>query len=283
MGDTVINDPDYGSKVPYYTVLRTEFGGNRDALMAQWGDKILVHPMDKTDNYIKRCVGVAGDTLEVRNGVLYIDGDISPLPEGGQTTWRIKTNGTPVDFETLEENTGIKLRWDNRDMEIMQLNASFRRDSGYTINMSDGDAAAFRKMGNVVSVNMLNIPYNDVYPFDQRYDWTIDDYGPIVIPKAGATVSLSENTLPLYQRLITVYEGHTLESQGGKFLIDGQPTDKYTFQYNYYWMMGDNRHNSQDSRFWGFVPETHVVGKASFIWFSWENGPRWNRLFRSIK
>jgi signal peptidase I len=283
MGDTVINDPDYGSKVPYYTVLRNEFGGNRESLMAQWGDKILVHPMDKTDNYIKRCVGVAGDKLQVKNGILYIDDKKSSLPEGGQTTWRIVTNGTPIDFENLHENAGIGLRWESKEMEIAQLNANFKRDSSYILNMGDADAAAFRKMSNVISVSMVNIPFNDVFPFDSRLNWTIDDYGPITIPRAGTTVPLNAETLPLYLRLITVYEGHTLESKGGQLLLDGKPASSYTFQYNYYWMMGDNRHNSQDSRFWGFVPETHVVGKASFIWFSWENGPRWNRLFKNIK
>lgn len=283
MGDTVINDEDHGSKDPYYSVLRRDFSGNRDALMAQWGDKILVHPMDKTDNYIKRCVGVPGDKLQVKDGLLYINDQKAFQAEGQQTTFRIKTNGTPIDFDNLKENTGINLRWDSKENEILQLNSMFARDSGYMVNMSYSDADAFRKIPNVKEVTQVIIPFSDLFPFDEHINWTIDDYGPLVIPKAGATVTLTKNNISIYRRLITNYEGHTLQETGNEFIIDGKTTTQYTFKYNYYWMMGDNRHNSQDSRFWGFVPETHVVGKASLIWFSWEGGPRWSRLFRSIK
>jgi signal peptidase I len=284
LGDTVINDPDYGSKMPYYDVLRKEFNGSREALMEQWGDKILVHPMDKADNYIKRCVAVAGDTLRVREGVLYINGQKAFQPEGGQTHYRIQTNGQPIDWAGLAENIGVSVRWEvNEEADVMALNEQFARDSSYIINLSDADAALIAKLPNVRSVNRFILPYSDLFPFVPGNVWTIDDYGPIWIPKAGATIPLNSQTLSLYQRVITVYEGHTLASGNNQYLIDGKPADQYTFKYNYYWMMGDNRHNSQDSRFWGFVPETHVVGKASFIWFSWENGPRWKRLFKSIK
>jgi signal peptidase I len=283
MGDTVINHPDYGSKVPYYDVLRKDYKGNREALMAEWGDQILVHPMDKTDNYIKRCVGVADDSIQVKEGVLYVNGKRGYQPEGSQIRYRIVTNGTPIDFNTLEENTGIDIRWEDKEFELQQLAMQFSSDSSYILNLTENDANAFKKMKNVKSVSILTIPYSDLFPFDNNYEWTIDDYGPIWIPKAGVTVPLNSKTLPLYRRLITVYEGHTLDETGNQLKIDGQPASNYTFKYNYYWMMGDNRHNSQDSRFWGFVPETHVVGKASFIWFSWENGPRWKRLFKNIK
>lgn len=284
MGDTVINHPDYGSKIPYYDVLRKDYKGNRDALMADWGDKILVHPMDKADNYIKRCVGIGGDKLEIKKGVLYINDSIAHQPVGSQTTYHVVTNGTPIDFTNLEENTGIELRWDvSKEADVMQLNAQFSADSSYILNMSEQDAGAFRKMKNVKSVEIYQLDYADLFPFDNTLNWTIDNYGPLTIPKAGATVTLNRQNLSLYQRIITVYEGHTLSLQDNDILVDGKKTNNYTFKYNYYWMMGDNRHNSQDSRFWGFVPETYVVGKASFIWFSWENGPRWKRLFSNIK
>ncbi|HSR37956.1 MAG TPA: S26 family signal peptidase, partial [Phnomibacter sp.] len=125
MGDTVINHPDYGSKVPYYDVLRKDYKGNREALMAEWGDQILVHPMDKTDNYIKRCVGVAGDSIQVKEGVLYVNGQRGYQPEGSQIRYRIVTNGTPIDFNTLEENTGIDIRWEDREFELQQLSMQF--------------------------------------------------------------------------------------------------------------------------------------------------------------
>jgi signal peptidase I len=122
-----------------------------------------------------------------------------------------------------------------------------------------------------------------LFPYEAALGWSTDNYGPLYIPKKGATITLSATNIAQYRRLITNYEGHTLEESNGQFIVDGKPTKQYTFGYNNYWMMGDNRDQSQDSRFWGFVPETHVVGKASLIWFSWENGPRWKRLFNTIK
>lgn len=284
LGDTVINHPDYGSKIPYYDVLRRDYRGNRDALWADWGDQIIVHPMDKADNYIKRCVAVAGDKLQLKKGILYINDTLAYQPEGSQTTYIIKTNGTPIDLANLDENTGISLRWDvSEESDIQQQNAQFANDSSYILNISPNDAAAFAKMTNVKEVKLLEIDYTDLFPFDSKLDWSIDNYGPITIPQSGKTIAINAANLSMYERIITVYEGHKLEKNGNTISIDGKAATTYTFQYDYYWMMGDNRHNSQDSRFWGFVPETHVVGKASFIWFSWENGPRWKRLFSNIK
>lgn len=146
------------------------------------------------------------------------------------------------------------------------------------------------KVPTVQKVQPYIFEYNDVdaqadfFPFDSvNFKNSVDNYGPVYIPKKGITVQLNKNNLPLYKRLITVYEGHALNEVGNQIILDGKVVSSYTFKYNYYWMMGDNRHNSQDSRFWGFVPETHVVGKASMIWFSWDGGPRWKRLFNFIK
>jgi signal peptidase I len=122
-----------------------------------------------------------------------------------------------------------------------------------------------------------------MFPHDTLYKWNPDNYGPLQIPGKGQTVTLTTENISFYRRIITTYEHNQLAEANGSFTINGKSTNTYTFKYNYYWMMGDNRHKSQDSRFWGFVPETHVVGKASLIWFSWDGGPRWSRLFKSIK
>jgi signal peptidase I len=123
----------------------------------------------------------------------------------------------------------------------------------------------------------------DIFPYDTTYGkWTIDNYGPLYIPEKGHTIPLDDKHFKRYERVIRAYEGNKVEVKAGVIMINDQPATTYTFKQNYYWLMGDNRHNSLDSRFWGFVPEDHVVGKASLIFFSWENGPRWNRLFKLI-
>jgi signal peptidase I len=124
---------------------------------------------------------------------------------------------------------------------------------------------------------------NRIFPYDELHRWTLDYFGPIWVPAKGATLTLTADNYSLYERAIRVYEKNDFRREGDRFLLNGQPVTTYTFKMNYYWMMGDNRHGSQDSRFWGFVPEDRIVGKASLIWFSWENGPRWNRLFRFVR
>ena len=157
------------------------------------------------------------------------------------------------------------------------------------ISLTASEAADITKLSYIKiqrskNENYVNYSKGRVFPYDAfHYNWDVDNYGKVWIPKKGATVTLSDSILPLYERAITVYEGHTLEKKADGIYIDNNKTSTYTFKYNYYWMMGDNRHNSQDSRFWGFVPETHIVGKASLIWFSWDKGPRWSRIFKNIK
>lgn len=272
-GDTIINLPDFGSKQPYYDVLRAYYGGNRDRLLAEY--PILVHPMDKTDNYIKRCTGVAGDKIQVKNGQLFVNDHPAFVPPGSQIDYNVPTNGKFISPETLNDQLGINTTAGLGDIEP---------DNGCTIiNMTPAEKEKVEQfVGGKCTIALYKkeavFPYNHI-----SESWTRDNYGPILIPHKGVAITLTADNIDIYLRLITVYEHNTFEDRDGKFFINGKETSAYTPKYNYYWMMGDNRHRSQDSRYWGFVPETHVVGKASLIWFSWNNGPRWSRLFRSIK
>ncbi len=282
-GDTIINLPEYGSANPYYTVLREEMSGNRAAMESKYGDDIIVHPMDKADNYIKRCVGIPGDMLQVKEGVLFVNGKPGETPAGSQSRYIVTTNGTQIDFDAIAENYDVDIRWENKDAELSQQYSIFQSQGFYLLNLDNEAVEKIRKLPMVTGVTIYYPETNSLFPYDTRYNWTVNNYGPIYIPQKGKTIPIDTANIAFYRRLITNYEGHTLEEKDNLIYIDGKPAKDYTFKYNYYWMMGDNRHNSQDSRFWGFVPETHIVGRASFIWMSWENGPRWNRLFKSIK
>ena len=278
-GDTIINLPDYGSKRPYYDVLREQFKGDRGALNDQF--PVIVHPMDKTDNYIKRCTGISGDIVQVKNGSLFINNQPAFVPSGSQTEYLIETNGTPFTEDFLKEGLGIEM--DNPGDQLRYIDNTKPRT--IVLNMTAEEAAKVKKQTNVKTM----VPYSDnfvgqTFPNDEiNYPWTVDNYGPLTIPKKGDVLQVNAQTIALYRRLIITYEQNTMEEVNGKFIINGKEATTYTTKYNYYWMMGDNRHRSQDSRYWGFVPETHVVGKASLIWFSWDKGPRWKRLFNSIK
>jgi signal peptidase I len=274
VGDTVIGE--YQSNLNYYDVLRDQYGGNREALLQR--DDIIVRPVDKRENFIKRCVGIPGDTIQLKEGVLYVNGKPGYVPEASATFYNVQTKGQYFDEDVLKEDFNVET-----DPERYQLRVG--NDMNYMIDLSAEEAARMKQLPYVQSIVKDVIPFNpNVFPNDTAYyKWSEDFYGPIWVPKKGATITLTPENIAFYRRIIAVYEHNTLEEKDGQFIINGKSTNQYTFTMDYYWMMGDNRHNSQDSRFWGYVPEDHVVGKASLIWFSWDGGPRWKRLFRSIK
>lgn len=267
-GDTVVKE---SPEEDYYSMCR-QYG--RAAVL---NNNIVVRPVDKKDNYIKRCVAVAGDKLEIRDGVVYINGQKGEVFPHAQSTYRVVTSSMGISQEFLEDNNIAE--------------PQFMGNNNYAVNLPNDKLEEVKKMPNVTSVTPLNdppgyipnTPYYWVFPHDTaNFKWNKDNYGPLVIPKEGETVQLTPQNIALYRRLIKVYEKNNFEERDGKFFIDGKEITSYTFKMNYYWMMGDNRHNSLDSRYFGLVPIDHVVGKASFVWLSHGNGIRWNRLFRSV-
>ncbi len=242
--------------------------------------EVLTRPVDKRDNYIKRCVGVAGDSLEIIDRRVHINGKPIDRPKGVQHHY-------VVHVKSRFNAAVLKERFDIRPGD-MRYDPNLKR---YLISLTDASAKKIGKLSNVISIEpddskAVEHEILPIFPHDPEYsDWTKNDFGPVWIPKKGATIKLDTHNLPFYERIIHAYEGNDLKVKDGKIFINGQETDEYTFRMNYYFMMGDNRHNSVDSRFWGFVPEDHVVGKAVFIWFSKgkQDGIRWGRLFNVIQ
>jgi signal peptidase I len=273
-GDTLTKEFD--SVDPYYDIVRRTPGG-RDEV---WNNfTIITRPVDKRENYIKRCVGIAGDTIMIKDGKLQVNGQPAYISPTSATYYNVRTN-TGWGEEMLRE-AGIRLnqREDREDVFDFQ---ELRNSSLYKINLTPEELEIVKKLPGFVGYTRDTLSYQ-TFPYDASVaKWTTDEFGPLWIPKKGASINLTRENLVLYERCIRVYEGNTLEVQGNQVLINGQPATSYTFKMDYYWMMGDNRHKSQDSRYWGVVPEDHIVGRASLIWFSWEGGPRWKRMFRMI-
>lgn len=241
-------------------------------------DAPLNRPVDKRENYIKRCIAIAGDTLSIRNSIAYINGQPEVLPAGSQTTFYVKTNGTDLNPQTLF------------DMRIEGMRQS---DTEYVFTMTHEQADTIAGWANVETVKENIAPENafddQIFPYQSSLPWNVDNMGPIIVPQKGWTVQLDSLTVPLYARAIEVYEGNRFEQRADGYYINDQKADSYTFKMDYYWMMGDNRHSSADSRLWGFVPEDHIVGKALFVWLSLDevgsflSKVRWNRIFMGIE
>jgi signal peptidase I len=237
------------------------------------GSDLITRPIDKKDHYIKRCVALPGDSLQIIDRQLYINGNPAPNPSHMQFAYRLLSPSGTLNQRKLDE-IGVN------------LSEAYLQQSIYFLDSIQ--VRKIRAMDSSILIQVLPQQANPIFPYNTPISttWTVDNYGPIFIPKAGSTTPLTLDLLPLYERIISVYEQNKLEVKEGKIYVNGVETNQYTFRQDYFWAMGDNRHNSEDSRAWGYVPEDHIVGKPLFIWFSTKNGKlangiNWDRLFTS--
>ena len=296
-GDTIAllqQNPDYYTLVAQY---------GREAIhlnKATFGE-VMYRPVDKRENYVKRCIGMPGDSLSIRDNQVYINGKAAENPENMQFNYYIETDGTMFNEEQFslmdvsKDDRGLLGGGNGYGQDLLaylgfKANANGQYNPVYRMPLTNKALAIAKKFAFVKKIVIEpDAIGGTTYPVDYKTGWTRDNYGPIWIPKKGATIKLDEKNLALYHRCIKNYENNKLEVKDGKIYINDQPSTEYTFKYNYYWMMGDNRHNSADSRSWGFVPEDHIVGKPIMIWFSldkdhrlFDGGIRWERIFRWV-
>lgn len=311
------------------------FNWPADSLATMWGDtsgKFTYKPVDKKTNYVKRCVGIAGDSLEIRDGYVYINGKKNVLPYRAKIQFYYTYESkNPIDasnypkFLIDKERTGVyrilSEYWDNEKVqEAIKTSGNLTKigqDSLYTevagginpelaqrlkmtsvankinINLTEEEVSRLKNYPLTISVKKINhAPDNAIFPHVEKLQWSQDNFGPIYIPKAGVTLKLDKESLPFYEQIIKNYENNDLLVNGDEFFINGKKVDSYTFKQDYYWLLGDNRHNSLDARYWGYVPFDHVLGKPVMVWFSWDaNAPsfgaklksiRWDRMFTTV-
>ena len=252
----------------------------RDKIWSEYD--IITRPVDRRENYVKRCVGLPGDIVAVKGGVLYVNNE--EIPDNGkqQTSYWVTTNGTRINPRAFER------------LDIPLSDQNLVSGSSYLLHMTKENAKAIASFANVTDVRPdIRRPGEygaHIFPHSPEYPWNEDYFGPLWIPSKGSNVKIDTSNICIYSRIIDVYEGNDLDvKDDGRIFINGVETDNYTFKMDYYWMMGDNRHNSADSRYWGFVPEDHIVGEPKFVWLSIDKEAkglkriRFGRMFRGVK
>jgi signal peptidase I len=282
----VFNYPDgdtlsvkFQSNRSYYSMVR-EYGHSTVNRNPGKFGRIISRPVDKRENYIKRCIALPGDQLEIKDQQVFING--SPVPNPGITEYQyiVKSSGAQLNPRLLEQLGITDKIYPLRTGELL-------------VNLTEKAANQLKQTRGIDEVTRMVDPPGkwdpETFPYRDQYPWNRDNYGPVTIPKKGTTIELNADNLPLYERIIRNYEKNDLRTEGDRIFINGRETNQYTIQMDYYWMMGDNRHNSADSRYWGFVPEDHVVGKAVFVWLSLDKNKsifqgkiRWNKMFRTV-
>ncbi len=279
-GDSVYVFP--GRTWSIYDYRRGSISPYESQLIKTGRKKLITRPMDKKDHYIKRAVAIAGDSLEIRDRQLYINGKPADNPAKTEFMYFMQVPGTTLNTRNFSE-------WGISQEDLIRPNTN-----PMIVILTEEQRTKIEGMDPGIKITHLNMDSFDIgssrlFPHDPviTSEWSVDNYGPVWVPKKGATVQLTPENIAFYRRIINVYENNGFEERNGKFIINGQETNQYTFKMDYYWAMGDNRHNSEDSRVWGFVPEDHMVGKPLFIWFSTDkdqrfpNNIRWNRIFSS--
>lgn len=307
-------------QIPYFRLPGFQKIKRNDIVVFSWptdtlveitppGKGSVIKPIDKKSNYVKRCVGLPGDSLSVRDGYVFINGKQNELPDRAklQHSYWVKYKSPQL---RLNDNQ-LYSRYDITDatVEYNEETLEFRIAA-----ITEAMAERIKNHPNVESVRRVLKPAGEpeiqryyglnneivtntksIFPNNGRVSWNTDNFGPVYIPEAGKTVAITPESVDFYKRIIEVYEGselgidNTISTSGTQVLLNGEPITEYTFKMDYYWMMGDNRNNSQDARMWGYVPFNHVVGKPVFVWFSWDsratgimNKIRWERLFTTV-